>query len=294
MADKSGQADIRGLNVDKLAKGFADEETIFKKFVMKSNTNAREVRWYQKTAGYLDTPDTTGITTSHIANQPVGARPFVTEQSWTRQTSYVKKFFVESPLISAEDIKDSDIDVLGGNVRDIVIGVGAQVDEHIYNVITENQTPVNINTAAAAGTGWDDGTNGKPIKDILDAKKSIRQNRYNPEGGILAMDSVAHTDLINYLIDTKGSSIPAFSSERIKDGVVMEILGLNVVVSENVVTDSVALWIPGKSATWKSFMPMQATVIDDPGIGKKIRAWEEGVCLLTDPKSVHLITDTTT
>ena len=35
-------------------------------------------------------------------------------------------------------------------------------------------------------------------------------------------------------------------------------------------------------------------VIDDPGIGKKIRCWEEGECLLTDPLAVHVITDTMT
>ena len=41
-------------------------------------------------------------------------------------------------------------------------------------------------------------------------------------------------------------------------------------------------------------MPITSVVIDDPGIGKKIRVWEEGVALLTDPKSAHLITDTIT
>ncbi len=41
-------------------------------------------------------------------------------------------------------------------------------------------------------------------------------------------------------------------------------------------------------------MPLQSAIIDDPGIGKKIRVWEEGECLLTDPKAVTLITDTVT
>ena len=37
---------------------------------------------------------------------------------------------------------------------------------------------------------------------------------------------------------------------------------------------------------------MTSAVMDEPGIGKKIRVWSEFVALLTDPKSVHLITDT--
>ena len=294
MADNSGQAEIRGIDIDKLAKGFADEANIFKNFVTVSKTNAREIRWYKKTSGFLDSTDTTGRTASAIENVAERARPEVIEQSWTRQTSYVRKYFVESPMISTEDIKDADIDILATNVRDIVRAVARKVDSRIYNVLTESQSPSAINTAAALGTGWDDGTNGKPIKDILVAKKNIRQNGYDPEGGVIAMDSVAHTDLINYLIDTKGSSIPAFSSEKVRSGVVMEILGLNVVVSENVVTDSVAVFVPSRSVTWKQFMPITSVVMDEPGIGKKIRCWEEGEALLTDPKSVHLITDTTT
>ena len=87
MADSSGQADIRGIDIDRLVKGFAEEENVFKKFVVNSTTTAREIRWYQKTSGFLDTPDTTGITTSHISNNASGALPFVAEQSWTRNTS---------------------------------------------------------------------------------------------------------------------------------------------------------------------------------------------------------------
>ena len=101
-------------------------------------------------------------------------------------------------------------------------------------------------------------------------------------------------DLLNYLITVKGSSIPSFSSEKVRSGVVMELLGVNVAVSENADTDYACMWVPGRAATWKSFKAITSTVMTDPGIGKKIRVWEEGECLLTDPKSVHLITDTVT
>ena len=64
------------------------------------------------------------------------ALPVVTEQSWTRQTSYVRKFMVESPLISVEDIKDSDIDVLATNVRDLVRALSRKVDLRIFSILT--------------------------------------------------------------------------------------------------------------------------------------------------------------
>ena len=121
----------------------------------------------------------------------------------------------------------------------------------------------------------------------------MRQSGYNPEGCVIAMNSIEHEYLLDYLISTKGSSIPQFSSERIKDGVVMEILGGNVLVTENQTTDYVTMWIPSRAATWKSFMPITSVVIDDPGIGKKIRCWEEGEAILHDPNAVFCITDTT-
>lgn len=301
MADASGQANIRGIDIDRLVKGFADEENVFKKFVVNSTTTAREIRWYQKTSGFLDTPDTTGVTISHISNNASGALPFVAEQSWTRQTSYIKKFFVESPLFSIEDLKDSDVDLLATNIRDLVRAVQRKQDLRIYSVITEASAatptipnPTTVNTAAANGTGWDDATNGDPIDDILLGKQKIRAAGYDPEGSVLLMNPIEHRFLLDYLINTKGSSIPQFSSEKVRDGVVMEILGCNVLVSQNATTDYVIQWIPDRSATLKTFMPITSAVIDDPGIGKKVRCWIESECLLTDPKSVNVITDTTT
>lgn len=298
MADGSGQADIRGLDIDKLAKGFANKVFIMKNFVQVSNTKAREIRWYQKGVSFvslLDSVDTTGITASQILNTSDKSLPVVVEQKWTRKTSYVQKYFVESPLISMEDIKDVDVDILATNVRDLVRAVANQVDAQIYSILTEAQSPSDILSTAATGTGWDDLTNGNPILDLLTAQRKIAEKDYDiSNGGVVAMNPIEYQHLINYLITVKGSSIPSFSSEKVRTGVVLELLGLKVVVTTTAVTDSVVTFVMGRSATWKSFMPIASVVIDDPGLGKKIRVWEEGVCLLTDPKSVHLTTDTIT
>ena len=72
----------------------------------------------------------------------------------------------------------------------------------------------------------------------------------------------------------------------------MEILGVKVVVSNQFDTDYATIFVPQRTATWKSFAPLTSAVLDDPGIGKKIRVWEEGVCLLTDPNAAYVITDT--
>jgi hypothetical protein len=39
-------------------------------------------------------------------------------------------------------------------------------------------------------------------------------------------------------------------------------------------------------------MPITSVTIKDEGIGTKIRVWEEGEAILTDPNAVYGITDT--
>lgn len=286
--DIAGEQDIRGINVQKAVVGFSDNANIFKQFVRNSNTKNREVRWFQKTAGFLDTTPTSGITASQIPKGAERALPWVTGPQHTRNTSRILKFFIGSQTISMEDINDTDVDILGTTIRDLVLAVARQVDIHIYNILTESQTPVDILTTAATGAGWDDTVNGDPILDLLIAREKIIVQGYPLEGAVVAMNPIEHRHLMNFLISVKGSSIPNFSSEKVRSGVTMELLGLKVIVSEHVITNSVAVWLPSFSANYKKFLPITSAVIDDPGIGKQIRVWEEGICLLTDPKSVHL------
>lgn len=294
MADGSGQVDIRGLNIVKVAKGFADEDSIFKGLVVNVTTDARQFRWYQKTAGFLDAPTTTGMTVSLIANHAEGARPVVVGQSWTRNVTDVRKYMVESEWITEEDIKDNDIQMFATLVRDLTRAVTNQSDKRIYAVVTENQTPSTILSGAATGTGWDDTTNGNPILDILAGQQAVRAQSYDAKQLIIVMNSIEHKFLMNYLITVKGSSIPQYSSQKVREIAVTSLLGNDVIVSENSVTDSVAMWIPGRSAEWRTFMGTDAAILRDEGIARKIRVWEEGEAVLTDPKSVYLITDTIT
>ena len=291
MADTAGQAEIRGIDISKVAVAYEDEALVFKKLCQETATSAREIRWYQKTSGFL-----TATTPSVIANVAFGARPEVLEQSWTRNTSYIRKYFVESPTISMEDIKDSDIDVLMGNLRDLTQAIAFQVDARIWNVMTENQTAVNINSNATAAA-WDTAsyTSVNIVEDLMEAKQNIRVNSgFDPDklGAVLLLSPKDHRSMMNWLIDSKGSSIPAFSSERMKDGVVMEILGLRVMVSNNVTADYAAVVIPNIAVTWKQFTPITARTIEEIGIGTKIRVWEEGEAILERPKCVNLITNT--
>ena len=299
MVDAVGQADIRGIDINKFVTGFADEDSLLKGLVTNSKTTSREIRWYQKTAGFLDSTDTSGITASKIYNVPERALPTIVGPTWTRNTSYVKKFMVESETISVEDLKDSDVQPMATTIRDLIRGVANQVDIRIYSTLIEaaaatptTPNPTNTLTTAAVADGWDDITTGNPIKDILTGNRKIRAQSYDTNNIVMYINPIEHENLLNYLITIKGSSIPAFSSQAVVKGQVMEILGNRVIVSQNATTDNALQFIPNRSAEWKSFSPLTSAIIDNPGIGKKIRVWEMGEGLLTNPKSVHQITDT--
>jgi len=287
MADTSGMAEIRGINIDKLAKAYEDEALVFKKLVNNRPTSAREIRWYSKTSGFL-----TATSPAKIANVAQGARPFVLEQSWTRTTSYVRKYMVESPTITMEDESDNDVNLVLTNLQDLTSAVAYQVDSRIWNVITENQSPVNINSVTATAA-WDAASGQNPIEDILEAKQDIRENTKRPlNNGVLLVSAKGEKDLLTWLITSKGNYITEFTSKKVQDGVLMTLVGLKIIVSENVTADYAAVGDLKMAASWLTFKPITSTIINDEGIGKKIRVWELGECILERPKYMALISNT--
>ena len=274
-----GQSTIRGIDIEKVAKGYADEVNVFKKFLANSTTSAREIRWYQKTAGFLTGVTTTGVTASPIANRSQLALPTVIQPNVTRVTSYVRKYIAESPWMSLEDLNDTDPDMLLMMVRDVTRGVENQVDIRIYSVLSGGLAL----SGAAAGTGWFDGTNGNPILDLLSGSANVRDNGYDISNMALLIHPLDYKKLLNHLIIQRGSSIPAFSSGKVETGVLLKLLNFDVVVSDNCTQTVATAIIPERVATWKSFAGgIQAGYEDRVGIGRKFVVWEEGEILHTD------------
>lgn len=288
MASSQGEQNIRGLDIDKTVKGFALTEYSFKNQVTQSSTGQMEIRWYQETAS-----DITATSPAKIANVAPGAQPTHVEHSWTRKTSYVKKYFAES-WIDMEDQESTDIDVVARTLLRLTRAVVKQVDSDIFDVITESQSPSDINSITTSSVGGDtwDGSSQDPIQDILRAVRLIEENDYDTGSIELWLNPYDKESLLQWLIATKGSSIPNFSSERVRDGVLMELAGARVRVSNNVASDNAVVLLPAKACTWKSHTSTTSANIREEGIGTKYRVWELGVALLTDPKAVTLIQDT--
>lgn len=288
MVGKAETNEIRGLDIDKTVRGFADEQYVFKSLCNISPTSSDEIRWYQKTAGTLSPTSPQTLLSSRMAT------PTVLEPEFTRNVSYPKKWIVEH-IISDEDIQGADIDVLATTLKDLTLAITSAVDAHVWDVMTESQSPSNIQTFATTAIGgdqWDAASYGADIvADLSYAEQLIRTQNYDVSDLYLAISPKDYSSIKNWLISGKGSSIPGFSSEKIRNGVVMELMGFKIIVSNNVTADYALAFAKG-GTVFKQKTPISSNVEDEFGIGKRIRIVERGVAYVTDPKKHVLITDT--
>lgn len=283
--DTLGQQDVNGLNIDKLIKGYQDEEFVFKNFLTVTPTANRQMRWWQNlSANTLDSTDTSNITASQVLSA-YGTLPAIAEQSTTQMNTYVKHFHIGSPWFTYADIKDSDPDMFALNIKGLVRGIQNQVDFRILDVMSGSV----LLSGAAAGTGWGDTSNGNPFLDLLSGSTEIRKKGYDISNVVAWVNPNDYKDLFNYFITVKGASVPAFASGKVADGVITKIANVGIVVSNNATTGQVLMLVPQRAATWKTFTPLTSFVDEKPGMGTQIRVWEDGEICFTDPNAAYLI-----
>ncbi len=294
MADTAGQAEIRGIEIDKIVGGYKYAGIVLKNYANVSKTFHREMRWYSRTGGFLTSPTTTGMTASLTSDVPSKVLPVVVENSYTRNTSYVKKYFLSSPMISIEDLNDCDPDVWGDLIIDTVKKVNYDIDSRIYVVLTAS----GCLTGASTQDGWDDSATGDPFKDVTTALQQIRvyygQEINAGARPILYINSIENKNLLNWIVSVKGSSFPQVASEKLVSGVVTKFAECDVVVSENATTDQAVIFLDKFSVDWKEFISLTSEVENFPGRGKTVLVWAEGEAIRKHPYSVYKITDTVT
>ena len=284
MADTIGQGDIKGLNINKLLVGFADEPFVFKNDLVNSPTNAIEVRWWQKTSGNLTGTTTSSETVSPIRTTAFGTLPTIIEQSALRRTSYARHFSAETPLFTYSDLKDMDPDMFAANIRDSVRAIQNQQDFVILDTLSGG-VPLSGSTISG---GWG-GPNGKPYTDLLSGAMAIRKQGYDITGLKAWMHPDDYKLMASVLVDYRGSSIPSLASSLTTDGVLTKVANVAIAVSNNATAGQTLILSPQKTATWKEFTPLTSATIENPGMGTFVRVWGDGVALLTDPYSACLI-----
>lgn len=289
MVDTFSEADTRAENWKKDIKGFAKKRYVMKNLVMTGNGSAWAEHFYQKTATSL-----TGGTGSPVRGIPRGADfPFM-ERGVTLKSAVVQQYGGET-VIYWQDILTSNLRVQAESISDVSDAVVNAVDGRIYYVLSENDTPSTINTVAiTAGYEWDSATvaNRDPAFDILRAIQEIQTDRYPIMAsgrGFIAMNEATFT---YFLSNTKVLNHPTFSLAKDPvNGLAATFMRCNVYVTPVVTNDKVLVGIAKTCGNWVETQPLTVDVIIDPQKKYTIRASEIGVCQLTDPESLCLITN---
>lgn len=290
MVDTFSEADVRKQDWNTDIKGFAPKRYVMKNLVMTTTSNAWTNSFYQKTATSL-----TGGTGSNVKGIPRGADfPFL-ERGVTLKNAVILQHGGEG-VIYWQDILTSNLRIQAETISDVTDAVVYSVDNLIYQTLSESDSPSTINTVAiTAGYEWDSATLGNrdPVTDILKGIEAINTDRYpiiQSGQGFIAMNEATFTYLMN---NEKVLRHPTFklAEGNTENGFVGSLLRCKVYVTPVVTNDKVLIGMEKKCGTWVEVQPLTVDVIEDPQKKYTIRASEIGVCQLTDPESLCLLTN---
>ena len=290
MVDTTGEANLRAENFESIVKGFALQEFKMKQLVMVQSSSAWIETYYRETATEL----TQGIPSAGTSNA-VGGIPRLAnfpygEVSWTKVQAYILKYGMEG-VVSWEDAMMDNIDVIARTLLRISRAVAYAVDTQIYTVL---YAAVGNTVACAVGSEWNSATiaNRDPIANILNTKQKMYESNFNPDNGNTYL-VLSPLDYASLLSNTKVLNNPSFkAADVVANGVVGQICGLKIIVSNVVPADQALVAIGGECGTWKEASPLTVFTDVDKGIKYTIRAFEMGVCQATTPKALCSITNT--
>lgn len=278
-----GNMSLREENINKVVQGFALREYKMKSLVVTEATSAWQETYFQETAADLTVSGTIAIQgISRMAPFPSA------EVTHLEKTGYQVKHGLEIE-ISFEDAISSKIDVLKRAMLRVARAVTRSVDTNIWNTITENQSVVNINSVTSTAA-WNAASGQNPVEDILEAIEYIEEDDYPTDNLKLVVKPLGKKSLMNWVISSLGANVPQFSSELVGQKTITRFLGCEV-ISSSVVTDDYAAVVQAPCGIWKQLYPLTTRMIEDAGIKWTMRSYEFGVCLLTDPNKVSLISN---
>ncbi len=279
----TGMADLRKENVSRVVTGFALREYRLKNLCMIQSSHSWKETYFQETSA-----DLTGGSTAPVKGIPRLANFPYGEVTWTEKNNRLLKHGMDA-VISWEDAKTNEIDVIARTLLRIARAVAKSVDDNIYSAITTDN-----GQTVATNAPWDDAVvaNRDPIQDILNAIKLIAIQDYDVlsgRGNLL----LNPTDFANLLGNANIRNAGQFyTADVTRNGRVGRALGLNWIVSNQVDADEAAVIIAQEAITWKTAASLQVVTIVDPGVSFKIRAWEVGVAQVKNPNAICIITNT--
>jgi hypothetical protein len=284
-ADTWREADLRKEYIDGAVKAVNLDMARLKTLCIIDTSSAWTESYYRET----NTDQTDGGTGSPIAGIPQMA-PFPFAQvTETKVSSVILKYGAEG-VISTESSEYATVPMLQRHILRIGRRIQWQIDVAIEAVM---QSAGNT-FAITAGNEWDSETvaNRDPIYDILYGINMLRVDGIDAlnGNGYLVVNGEDYTNIIS---NTKVLNHPTFRSvSAVENGVVNELCGLKIMISEAVTAENAYVAVKGESLVWKQAQGLKVDTILDPQKSITIRASERGVCQLHAPNGICKITNT--
>lgn len=290
MVDLFEEADNRKQTWEKDIKGFAKKRYVMKQLVTIMTTGSWTNSYYRKTANSL-----TAGTGSSIKGIGRGADFPAVHRGTTLVNGVIEQYGAEG-VIYWQDILTSNLRIEAETISDVTDAIVNDIDGEIYDTLTENDTPTNINTVAiAAGSEWDSDTvqNRDPIQNLLDCVREITIDRYPILTSGQGYAVMNETDYALLMGNTRVVDHPTFKLANgiIKNGVLAQLVGLTILVSPVVTADKLLVVMAKRCGNWKEAMALTVDVIKDPQKKYTIRAGAIGLTELTDPEACCLLTN---
>lgn len=285
MAEEVGQVGLRREVVDKTIKGFAVQNYKFKQALTENTTGGWDNTFYTEDSSVLSTPRGT-----KVKGIPRGANFPQASVNWTKQTKALEKYGIEDNIFW-EDILTNNIDVQGRTMFRLAEKVTKQVDDEIFDTLTQGLVPTTIGSVMiGAGSSWN-GANPNILDNLMEAKEKMSNFNYDTSNAMAFISPKDHRSMVSYL-SNKGAQFPQISEGVTMNGNIGKLAGVNLIQSNSVTANYALMVVPKVVGTWKAAVPLRTEVIVDPMKSVKIRCAEIGVTQLTDPQASVLISGT--
>jgi hypothetical protein len=280
---KTGSSGIRKEVIDELTHIFAQPSYVLKELVSVTTTGGWQNTYYQEDPAVLTAP-----TGNDGLGLPRGANFPQISTSNAKKTAWITKIGFEDN-INYEDIISGNVQKQPRTVFKLTQKVVYEIDTAIRNGLTQNNTPVDINSfTLASGYGWDRLASAAVIDNLMRAKQEIGTYNYPTENLTCVINLKDHRSIVTYL-SAKGNQFPEVGNDMAKNGYVGRLAGIKLVHSNTIPASQAIIVVPKVCATWKELVPLQSDVKDDAFKSTRIRLVEEGMLELTDPRAVCTI-----
>lgn len=281
---QTGSKNLRTEVVDSMIKQIAQRAYKFKQAVSIVPTSAWKNTFFRE-----DTTILNGQPGNRTKGIPRGANFPQATVKWEEVSVRIIKHGQEENLIW-EDILADDINVQARTIFKVTEAVIKSVDDDIWSVLSEDQSPNKIQEVAITEGRYWDASSQAILDNMFECKQKIQEKNYS-NGNLLCFINPAQERYVLKAITDSGAQYTDLSEELARNGKIARIAGITLVTSNSVSASEALIVVPKVCGTYKELVSLRSDLKTDAFKSVRVRVVEEGVVELTDPLAVVLISN---